>query len=178
MGRLAHRQKSSDMGTLSRPSRAGGPSVAREARGPVFQPTLIDSSLGTPTLTPFAQHLLSEELPLSREAPRLPYNLPLQPVARQAPTPLRAEPAGTAHAEEEKEAADRAAEEAGRKLPGNGIIQSAPLPEAPPDHPQTGRRDAKSTPKAGAPAKPGDRTSSLHARNAEIQDKLALFREQ
>jgi len=178
MGRFAQKQKPPDLGTPSRVSQPGAPSAARAARPAVLQSPLMDRSQQTPTLTPLAEYLLREEHPLSRESPRLPYSLPLQPVARQAPTPLRAEPAGTAHTEAEVEAADRAAEEAARKLPGNGIIQRAPLPGTPPDRPEPPTKIAGPAPKPGAPGKIGDRVSILHARAAEIERKMRVFGEQ
>jgi len=173
MARFAPKQKPPDAGTPSRAGRPATPSAARGARPSVAHPLLADKNQRGLTLTPLAEFLLSEEHPLSREAPHLPYSLPGLRAARPSPTVRREKPRVNNPVIEDEERTVRDEEEADEEMSGNTIIQRQPVPGTPPDRPETPTKLARPTSKAAAPSK----ISTLRAQSAEIQYKLAQLNE-
>src|SRR5271165_4291787 len=169
MGHFAHKQKPTDAETSSRTSRPSALSLTREARP--LAPLLVDESQPGLTLTPVAEFLLSEEPPISREAPRLPYSLPGLRSARPSPSIPRGNPHVIDSGIDDKKKTDRVEEEEeeAQQFSGKAIIQRSPIPGTPPDHPETRAQLSGRAPKSGASSK----ISVLHAQSAEIQYKLA-----
>jgi hypothetical protein len=180
MGRFASKQKPPDAGTPVRAQRRGAPSASREARPPMSQTLLVDRRKQAPTLTPLAEFLLSEEHPLSREAPRLPYSLPRLAGDRWSPPVRRVKAKANANdpAIEDPKKVNSDEQDAVQGIPGKAIIQRQPVPGALPDRLEPRTKGANPTPKRGAPGKPGDRISEVRGLNTEIQGKLAFFRQQ
>ncbi len=126
-GSFARKQNAAEQAGSHRTKATGSPTAARDARHPVLHPLLTAGSRDAAALSPLLQ-FIGHDTPLAREAPRLPYDLPTEPVRRQSPPVLQARPsAGTPGDEAEKEA-DSVPRQVVQHTLGDAVIQRTPAP--------------------------------------------------
>jgi len=111
MAGLAQKQNSPAQATTAHAKGIDSPTAARDARHPNLHPSLRGASRNAPAPPPLAHSGGSHDGPLSREAPRLTYDVPISAVGRSSQPVLQAKLAISAPSDDTEKEADRLADQ-------------------------------------------------------------------